>query len=97
MDWLFVKNKNQIELNWKPNGFLLILIAVQRWTPFTNTTQAQPISNHHSCQMVKEETKKLRHRESKRPISMANTIENLSIDYEKLIIRIENSLKLQFQ
>lgn len=45
MDWLFVKNKNQIELNWKPNGFLLILTAAQRWTPFTNPTQAQPKSD----------------------------------------------------
>lgn len=76
--------------------FLLILSAEQRWTPFKNPTQAQPISDHYFCQMV-EGTKKFRHRESKRPNSMANTIENLSIDYEKLIIRIENSLKLQFQ
>lgn len=45
MDWLFVIYKNQIELNWKPNGFSLILTAAQRWTPFTNPTQAQPKSN----------------------------------------------------
>lgn len=65
----------------------------------SSSTKIKPewwLKKRRNCQMVKE-TKKLRHRESKRPISMANTIENLSIDYEKLIIRIGNSLKLQFQ
>lgn len=43
IDYLWKIKPNWIKL--KAKWFLLILTAAQRWTPFTNPTQAQPKSN----------------------------------------------------